>query len=1413
MRRLLAPPLVLVLVLFCTAHSALAAPQTGAPPELEVWRGWVLQGQETRLCPRFYNDPNDQTCLFPARLSLDVSDSGGVFEMLVAADAETFLVLPHAPGVWPEAVVDGVQSAVVDHQGKAAVLVKPGRHSIKGKLVWNVPPREILVDPALALVDLKRDGVPVPSPDVQPGRIRPFGRVEAAKPEDRLEVKVARLVRDSRPAQIVTHITLDVGGGVRKIELPGVLPENGTPYAVKTPVALSFGERGSLSVQAGQGRYEIETTSRLEAPFTRLGPIKTPFGREIWTFEPDAELRDVEIKPFGGASGVDARAVDLPEAWRGFRAYVMDSGAGLEVVELHRGEPAVRGDNLNARRHLWLDFNGRGITARDEISGEAKASRTLKARAEGSLGRATVNGEDQSIVEIGPDKRAGVILRSAAPNITAEIRYDDFGGRIPAGGFETDFKSLALSLNTPPGWKLFTAKGPDRVEDSWFGKWNLWSIFWTLLLVLSAWRARSIPTALVALFWAVLAWHEPGAPTAAFFTPLILMACLGFLERSERFQARVGLRRTLLWLYGAALFLITLAGADWAVRAARTALHPQLQPQYGMSQFVGEATAPALAPAPAPESKSLETGRMDAAKPKGGAARKAPATLSLSESDESRLKDKQALMIDPDALVQTGPGVPDWRWKTYALSYNGPVDKTAMVELWLISPTMERLLTALRLALFVGLLLMCLQSGFAFHRSIKATADDGKPGDKPTSPAAPAAAIAAGLLALIFSGPAVAGDIPSPEMLSEYQKRLFEPESCKQSCVSIPGMEIRAERGELRITLVVHAETEIALPLPQLSEDRRPQLVLLDEKEATKLFKKGKSLRLAVPKGVHRIVLLHALPEAASFTVDAPLRPKRATVLAPDFVVQGVSSDGAVEGPVQLSRIKRDGGFEKSGKDRETYIVNPFLHVERTLTLGLTWEIETVVTRLTPVGEPVVGALQLLPGETVLTKGVAAKDGAAVISLDARSRSLRFNSRLEVAPKIELAASKTGPWIETWRLNASPVWNLNLSGSPIIQSFDPSGRFNPVWKPRSGETATIQVERPKTASGAAMTIERVDYIQSLGERLDEHTLKLRIRSAKAGRHAVTVPPGAENIRLFIGGRELSGAGGAPGEVGFPLSPGLQEVDVQWRSQAGDRGLRLSGAAVDLKAPAVNIHHTMRLPQDSWVLFLFADSFMGPAVKFWSYLAVFMLIAAALGFLPGSPVRRAEWFVLSLGLTQVEPALAFLAVAWLPVLGLKRRLPAKRPDVYNLVQVGSALLVLIGLVALFEAIRTGLLGLPEMQIAGNQSHAHQLQWTFDRTDGPLPKPTVIAATINAYRVFMLLWSLWMAYMLLKWLKWGFESFGEGGWWKAQPPRPHSPAQAKPSVGKNVEKTPSTEERITALLKEQTESKEDRSKTGA
>jgi len=158
-----------------------------------------------------------------------------------------------------------------------------------------------------------------------------------------------------------------------------------------------------------------------------------------------------------------------------------------------------------------------------------------------------------------------------------------------------------------------------------------------------------------------------------------------------------------------------------------------------------------------------------------------------------------ALEQDPRAVLQTGPGVPSWPWRTYALTWSGPVKSDQTLRLFLVSPGWNRLITVVRL-LLVLLLAVRLSIGGA---ALVPTSRGG------------AAALA--VLTLLLFGPAAQAaesDVPDRSLLDELKLRLTRFEPCHPQCVATPALRLRLANGNLAFEAEVHAGEAGAWAIP-----------------------------------------------------------------------------------------------------------------------------------------------------------------------------------------------------------------------------------------------------------------------------------------------------------------------------------------------------------------------------------------------------------------------------------------------------------------------------------------------------------------------------------------------------------------------------------------------------------------------
>jgi hypothetical protein len=97
-----------------------------------------------------------------------------------------------------------------------------------------------------------------------------------------------------------------------------------------------------------------------------------------------------------------------------------------------------------------------------------------------------------------------------------------------------------------------------------------------------------------------------------------------------------------------------------------------------------------------------------------------------------------------------------------------------------------------------------------------------------------------------------------------------------------------------------------------------------------------------------------------------------------------------------------------------------------------------------------------------------------------------------------------------------------------------------------------------------------------------------------------------------------------------------------------------------------------------------------------------------------------------------------------------------------VLIATATVVALG--AILISLPNGLLGTPDMHVAGNDSHGNTLSWFADRSDVLLPVATAWSVPMWAYKALILAWALWLSFALLRWLPWVWQCFARDGLWR-------------------------------------------------
>jgi hypothetical protein len=732
-------------------------------------------------------------------------------------------------------------------------------------------------------------------------------------------------------------------------------------------------------------------------------------------------------------------------------------------------------------------------------------------------------------------------------------------------------------------------------------------------------------------------------------------------------------------------------------------------------------------------------------------------------------------------VIQTGPGVPTWNWYSWQLSWSGPVHRDHEVRLVLLSPTESRILSLLRMLSTALLAFWLLRLGL---RALRKPPGSG-PNPRVVASAAKLFATSALLGVALWPGAARA-DIPDPGMLDQLHTRLSPPAECAPNCASVSLLQVQATETELRIRLEAHAGDTVSIQLPGPAQNWLPRRVTVDGRstDAMVLGSDG-FLHLQLPKGKHRVELTGPVGREVSLILGT--KPHRVEVDARDWEVDGLSSNGQVDGPLVLRRSQAVETPAEAGGVEGTVTLPVWVAVSRTIDFGVNWTVHTELKRIGPVGTQVALRVPLLLGERVTTPGVTQQGHDAVVNLGREQAETAFDSGLAIADSLDLTASTGRNLSERWVLRCSTVWHCETSGLPPI-THQQGGHQQPEFLPWPGENLHVTLARPAPEEGRHTTIDSATLALTPGVRLLHADLQLGVRTSTQGSVTVTLRQESEVQELTVDGTAQPFSRGES-QLNVSLPPGQHDVHLTWQEPGGMKA-RFVAPPVQIDGEVVNARVTVEIPDERWLLFATGPSW-GPAILFWGYLVLILLLAPVLGALPGSRLKSWQWAVLGIGLTQVPVVVPALIVGWFFALSLTSRGRPFGRVAHNFAQLGLVFYTLVFVGCLFGAVYDGLLSSPDMEVTGAGSSNHRLAWYVDRLSGALPTPTVFSTSLWAYRIAMLLWALWLSWNLIQWLRWAFEVFAADGFWKRGPKRPPpSPAGGMPFVPYPVSPGPVT-----------------------
>ncbi len=1367
------------LMLFVLLATAVGAQEVPAP--LQGWQDWVLHDHKQHACPFLAGslpDANTRRCLWPGRLALRLNETGGHFDVQVDVDGPAWLPLPGNNRHWPQQVEDnGRTIAVHDQGGTPMVYLQPGRHVLSGRWSWTAKPSRLVLPEIYGLLDVFVAGA-LSHDFVRADGALSFGRAApVAHASNSLSVEVFRHLADGRPPILATQLQLDVSGKAREVVLGPVLPEGYVATRLRSTLPARLDDTGLLHVQVRPGRWQVSFRARgtqvLDGKQGFVLPTSHWPSREIWSYADAPSWRHTRAT----GQAVDPAQVGVPSYWRQLPAFVVDNDRGVTVTAGARAGEGGAGPQVFLRRELWLSFDGNTFIASDGLGGSLSHPRRLEVAPPWQLQRASDHGR-ALLVGLDKNGRSGIEVRNAALAIQAGLAVPRKAfGRLPVNGWQLPLERIDTTLHLPPGYHLVAAPGVGS-SGSWLARWDLLDLFFAALIALMCLRLVGWRLALVAVVYLALAHDQPYAPWLTLLVALglaLLHKALpaGRLQQVARLGAGVFAVIALLWA------LPFMAGQ------LRSAVYPQLEQgmrsgQVATVQFVPPPRRDRVHVARDAEVKRRAEASSDKAQavgepipmatpapPPAPPAPSAPPAPPPKVLKSTTVSGSVAAPLEArPGPVQSGPGIPDWQvGNSYALHWVDPVTPDQHVRLliasaWLVS--LLRVLAVLALAwLLARLVQRILPPGW---RRLP----------QPVGAAAVVVLLLAGGLA---PGLAQADELPSPALLQQLQQRLLEPPPCGRQCATLAAAQVRVDGDALHVSLQAMAEAAVAVPLPQAGEGMRLRAASIDGRPAPVHGSDNSSGWLRLERGVHALELVWRVSGDDLRLGFGQLAPKTIAVNAPGWLVNGIT-DGRLSGDsLQLSRQQQENTADVAAK-ATTQSFAPWVRLTRRLEIGSDWRVTNIVERVSPAEDGFSVALPLLPGEHPLGNDAEVADGKITVSFRAGQDQVTWRSRIEPFQTLELVAPPLSERAESWQLQTASSWHVAASGVPT----EPANRMR-RWSPLPGERLELAIHAPEAAPGAMVAADRVSLDVWPGERSTRSELELALRSTHGGQQAISLPKNMELVSATRDGNDLALAP-HEGKLRLPLRVGSHDYDLVLQQAVG-AGLVMRTPALDLAAPAANIGINMHLPDNRWLLWTWGPD-NGPAVLLWSQLLVLLLVAWVLARWAPTPLRWYHWLLLGLGFSTFAWTAFALVAAWLIVLGLRARLDGGTMvsrGLFNLMQIGLGLFTLAALLVLVAAVPAGLLGQPDMHVAGVVGDpvggARHLHWLLDRSQGMLPQAGALSLPLWCYKLAILAWALWLANALIGWLRWGFGAWSRGGYWRAAPPKAKADDDSEPA----------------------------------
>jgi len=1362
-----------------------------SPQALEEWRQWLVEQKTVQDVPRFQSNYATTVPLWYSPLNIITNDTVAHFSQEFTIFKDTLWVSLPGGVYWPSNIECSTDNnpVIVNRNGTPSLLLPPGNHRVSGKIIWETQPDQLTIHKTNSIVNLILNESKIHNPQIINGKLtlKQENPLQVLHQADLVTIKLFRQLNDNIPQTIISRLELSITGSKREIDLGTLLPPNSEIVSLSSTIPALIDNEGKLKVQVTPGSSVITLVSRTKSIqnefVTTDGNEDWPV-QEVWSIQQNPTQRTFTVS---GAPLVDPTQVQIPQQWRSLPAYILKSGDTLSLTETSRGNSNPLPNQLSLNRKLILDFDGNGFTVQDQINGTVYEATQLSLSSPYELGKATLNNEAQLVIHT--DSGIGIGIKKGNITLNGVGRIESSISKIPTIGWDSPMERFTGTLLLPPGWDIFHIMGTDSVSHSKIDQWDLWDIFLVLLIIVLAFKFLGLKWSIPVSAMLLLLYHTAGAPQLSWLNIFIAGAILIKLPEHRG-------RNILRAYYVLSLILITISILPLTVSTVREILYPNIsqseylnvnnfmntqqydvdfktasyeqevsneeayftggggEPQDYDQQLGGYASGIDAVLQANDVNYSIREGSGFGAN-SGGVDDLLNSLKSVSNSpreyyQQQAIQQEKLKTMATDDNLQTGPGVPTWGWNSCRFSIEGKVDTDHELKLYLITPTVNRILKLISITLLIAIII----------RLFKVVKDT--PMVVKKSNPKPVATTLLFLLSAILLPQQLLADEYPPQYLFNRVEQEVTTELNKTPLWFSQSAEMRDGKLELTdsslmLTMNIPSRNElVAFPVLQGVSGWIPDEIRVGERsQDTQYSYLHNNFTVNLSKGSNRVTLSGDI-QGNGTALTFP-----STIHNLEVVALGWSVEGIEKGTVPGRTIRLTRTVVQETKEGEFGTQPPaplFCRVDRSLYFGYEQTAQTTITRIAPFNSPVTLKIPLLPNEAVITPDMKIDSQFVTVTLPANSNFATYESRFPMNTTLALIAPNSNEYSETWNIESDSRFRITTSGlTPIVSRGQVQS-----WLPRSGDTLTVSIIKPDAVIGNTTTIESANLAISGNKTSTKSTLTLSVNSSRGEPMWAILPDNAEVEELHINGQQALNY--REDTLTIPLTPGVQNISLKWSSKQGITSVTKTDL-IELSEPGVNCTITYSIPPESRWLLALSGPIMGPSVIVWSIIIVLLIIAILLPKFAETALNTPEWLLLFVGVASVNYIGILPILFWMILFSY--RLNAKKDDLigwkFNLMQIILVGITVIAMLTLVSMIPVGLLSSPAMIVKGNGSSSYFYQWYQDRTGTTLPQGTIYSLPFWAYRTVRLLWSVWIAVQIPKWLKWVWKSFSSVRIW--------------------------------------------------